>query len=368
MAKYDFLIVGAGLFGSTFAQRASEKGKRCLVLERRNHVGGAVHCDELEGVPVQRYGPHVFHTRSRAIWEYVNRFARFNSFLYSPVAACRDAMYNLPVNMNTFHRLWDVRAPEEAQERVRRQSEWEGVEQPKNLEERCLKQYGRDVYEKLIRPYEEKRWGRPCREVPADVTGLPLVRYTYDNRWYDDPWQGVPSEGYDVMIKRMLAASELMLGTDYLPFIRVNQGIADKIIYTGAIDEYFRYKQGTLEYRSLRWEHEVLSTPDYQGAAVVFYPEPVIPFLRTIEYQHFWSRRREKTVITKEFAAECSTATEPCFPVNDAASQRAYISYKMLAVAQPDVTFAGRLGVYQWFEMDETVQAALDLADQMTRK
>ncbi len=366
MAKYHFLVAGAGLFGSVFAQRAAERGKRCLVLERRKVLGGNLHCDEIEGIHVPRYGPHVFHTNDREVWEYVNRFARFNNFIYAPITSIQEGMFETPFNMNTYTRLWeDVRTPEDARRRLRDQIGWEEIGEPQNLEEQCLRQYGRDLYEKLLQGYLEKQWGKPCRELPPNAARLQPPRYTFDNRYYTDAWQGVPIEGYDVMIKRMLAGCDVMLGTDYMPFRRVNPGIAEKVIFTGMIDEYFNYKQGMLQYRTMTYENEVLDMPDYQGTAVVRHPKPAVPYTRTIEHKHFYFGNQPKTVVTKEIPAVWSTSREPCFPIHDKKNQLIYRAYCTLAVAQPDVTFCGRLGSFRFYQMDETVRAALDLADKM---
>jgi len=367
MAKYDYLVAGAGLFGSTFAQRMAEAGKRVLVVERRKHLAGSLHCDEIEGIRVFRYGPHVFHTKDREVWEYVNRFARFNGYIHAPVAMCREGMFETPFNMHTYTRMWDgVLSPEDAHMVIDTQISWENAEVT-NLEEACLKTFGRDLYERLLRGYLEKRCMRPCRELPPNAVRLLPPRFTFDNRRYQEPYQGMPIEGYDVMIKRMLAGCEVLTGTDYLPFRSVNPFIADKVIFTGMIDEFFRYKQGTLDYRAFTYKHEVRNTSNLQGTAVISYPDPVFPFTRTIEHKHFWFGQQPKTVISTEIPVPWSTSVEPCYPINDEKNQRIYNAYRVLAVAQPDVTFCGRLGSFRWYDMDEAVRAALDMANRELR-
>lgn len=361
--KYDFLVVGAGLFGSVFAQRAAEYGRRVLVIERRNHLAGIAHCDTMEGIPVQRYGPHIFYTDDREVWNYVNRFACFNHYTHAPLAACADGMYNLPFNMNTFSRLWGVRTPAEAQAELRRQTEKEHVIEAHNLEERCLQLFGRDIYEWLLKDYLEKQWGRPCAKLPPDASILWPPRFTYDNRYFAETYQGIPLEGYDVMIKRMLAACDVKLKTDYMGFGVGNPDIAERTIFTGMIDEYFRFKRGTLDYRTLRYETEVLNQPDYQGTAVVNHIPANVPYTRTIEHKHFVFGKQPKTVVTKEYPVRWSPTMEPYFPVHDDKNLHLYNAYRALSVTQLDVVFCGRLGTYQYYTMDQTVRAALDLAE-----
>ncbi len=366
MSKYHYLIVGAGLFGSVFAQQASERGKRCLVIERRNHLAGNLHCDIMEGIQVHRYGPHIFHTKDREIWDYVNRFARFNSYVHTPVASCHDGLYPLPFNMETFTRLWNVRTPAEAQAELKEQIDSENLEKPRNLEEKLIKTLGSDIYEKFLRGYVEKLWGGiDCRDIPADAVEPRQLRFTFDSRFYSEPYQGIPIEGYDVMIKRMLAGCEVMLGTEFFAFGRTNVGIADKIIYTGMIDEFFRFKRGALEYRTVRQKTEVLDTPNYQGAAVVTHMDLSDPRLRTIEHKHFQFGRQPKTVITTEYPAEWNMTMEPLVPVCDEKNKLLYNSYRALTVAQPDMIFCGRLGTYRYYTMAETVRAAMNLCDKL---
>jgi len=364
MAKYDYLVAGAGIFGATLAQRLSEAGKKVLVVERRKHLAGSCHCDEMEGVKVFRYGPHIFHTKNREVWDYVNRFARFNHYIHKTLTACREGIFETPFNMSTFTHLWPgVLTPEDAQMKIESQTGWEAVGEPKNLEEVCLKEFGRDLYEKLLQGYLEKLWRKPCRELPPSTIRVYPLRYTFDSRRFTDPYQGVPIEGYDVMVKRMLAGCEVLMDTDYLPFRSVNRFIADKVFFTGMIDEFFYYKQGMLDYRTVKYEHEVRDIPNYQGAAVINHPDPVLPYTRTIEHKHFWYGTQPKTVISTETPVAWSTSTEPCYPINDEKNRKILNAYRVLAVAQPDVTFCGRLGSYRWYDLDEAVKAALDLAN-----
>lgn len=367
MAKYHYLIVGAGLFGSVFAQQAAEKGKRCLVIERRNHIGGNLHCDELEGIQVHRYGPHIFHTSDLGIWEYVNRFARFNCFVNTPMAKYKGEVYNLPVNMNTFSRLWGVLTPAQAREELARQTEAEHIDAPQNAEEQMLKTFGREIYEKLLKDYLEKQWQKDCKDLPVSLVENMKPRFTYDNRFFPDPYQGIPMEGYDVMIKRMLAGCEVRLGTSYNGFGRGNPGLAEKTIYTGMIDEFFLFKRGALEYRTLSYETEVLDVPDCQGCAIVDYTSKEVPYTRIIEHKHFRGGHQPKTVISREYPSPWRSDMEPYFPVRDEKNNKLYSAYRALAVTEPDVIFCGRLGTYQYYEMDETIRAALDLANKIIK-
>ncbi len=362
MAKYHYLIVGAGLFGSVFAQQAAEKGKRCLVIERRNHVAGIIHCDIIEDIQVGRHGPHIFHTKDRRIWDYVNRFARFNSYVHAPVVACEDGIYDLPLNMSTFSRLWGVRTPAEAQEEIKRQTENTQIKTPKNLEEKLLKAIGPDLYEKFMKGYIKKLWGRDCKELPLDAAEAPPLRYIFDNRYFQEPYQGIPVEGYDVMIKRMLAGCEVMLNTEFAGFGRANAGIADKIIYTGMIDECFYFKRGALDYQTVRFDTKVLDTANFQGTAVINHNSINVPYLKTIEHKHLQFGKQPKTVVTIEYPAKWNSTMEPYFPVKDAKNQKLYDSYRALAVTRPDMIFCGRLGNYRYYTMEETVRMALDLA------
>lgn len=367
MAQYHYLIVGAGLFGSVFAQQATERGKRCLVIDRRSCTGGNLHCEEIEGIRVHKYGPHIFHTSDRDVWEYANRFVRFNRFIYAPIAKYRGEVYNLPLNMNTFSRLWGVLTPAQAREELRRQTEEENISEAQDLEAYALKTFGREIYVRFIKDYYEKQWQKPCAELPASCLGYFPVRFVYNNQYFTDPYQGVPQEGYDVMIQRMLAGCEVRLGVDYNGFGPANKGIAEKTIHTGMIDEFFRFRRGALDYRTLNYETEALDTRDCQGCAIVEYTSMEVPYTRIIEHKHFQQEDRPGTVISREYPTQWRSDMEPYFPVRDKKNQELYQSYRALAVAQPDVVFAGRLGTYTYYNMDETIRAALDLADEIIK-
>jgi len=368
MAKYDYLIVGAGLFGSTFAQKAAEKGKRCLVIDKRDFLSGNLHCQEQEGIPVHRYGPHIFHTSSWEIWSYVNRFARFNYYVDMPIAQYKYELYNLPLNMNTFSRLWGTCTPAQAQARLEEQKQAEHIETPRNLEERALKLYGRDIYEKFIQGYMEKRWHKDCRELSPALLEPLALRFTYDNRFFSESYQGVPSEGYDVMIARMLAGCEVRLGTEYMGFGRAYPDIAEKTVFTGMIDEFFYFRLGALEYSTLSYEYEVMDTRNYQGCAVMHHTDREVPYTRTIEYKHLVFGQQSKTVIGRELPVAWRSGLEPYFPARDEKNRRLYEAYRALSMSRPDVIFAGRLGTYQYYSMEETVRMALDLAKRELRE
>ncbi len=364
MAEYDYLIVGAGLFGCVFAQQAVERGRRCLVIDRRGHTGGYIHCEEIEGIQVHKYGPHVFHTSDEGVWAYVNRFARFNHFVNSPLAVYKDELYNLPFNMNTFSKLWGVRTPAEAQAEIQRQIAGLDIAEPQNLEEQALKLVGRDVYEKLVKGYTEKQWGRACRDLPAFIIRRLPLRFTYDNNYFTDPHQGIPVEGYNAMVEKMLQGSDLLLNTDYFQYIRIHPNIANKTVFTGMIDEFFDYKLGPLEYRTLSFETQVLDCPNWQGNAVVNYTGQEAPYTRIIEHKHFVFGSQDKTVISKELPAEWKPGMEPYYPVNDPKNQMLYEHYCLLSRARTDVIFGGRLGSYRYYDMDKVIRAALDAAAQ----
>lgn len=361
MPHYDYLIVGAGLFGCVFAQQAVHKGKRCLVIDRRSHVGGNAHCQEMEGIQVHQYGPHIFHTSDREVWEYVNRFSEFNHFMNAPLAVYKNELYNLPFNMNTFSRLWNVRTPAEAQAELRRQVV--DVDEPKNLEEQSLKLVGRDIYEKLVKGYTEKQWGRSCRELPAYIIRRLPLRFTYDNNYFTDPYQGIPIEGYNAIAKKMLQGSEVLLNTDFFCFWKDNPNIAEKTVYTGMIDHFFDFRLGALEYRTVTFETEVLDTANWQGNAVINYTEREVPYTRIIEHKHFMFGTQPKTVISKEYPAEWKPGMEPYYPINDKKNQTLYEAYRELAKDRPDVIFGGRLGSYRYYNMDQVIRAALDTAE-----
>ena len=360
--KYDYLIVGSGLFGSVFAHEATLRGKKCLVLERRDHVGGNIYCEEIEGVTVHRYGAHIFHTANRRVWKYVNDLAEFNRFTNSPIANYKGEIYNMPFNMNTFSKLWGVVTPDEAREKIEAQR---GVVtgEPKNLEEQAIRLVGTDIYAKLIKGYTEKQWGRPCTELPAFIIKRLPVRYTYDNNYFNDPYQGIPVNGYNEIIDKLLDGIEVRTDVDYLANRAAYDALAEKVVYNGTIDSYFDYKCGELEYRSLRFETEVLDTPNYQGVAVVNYTDRETPYTRIIEHKHFAFGQQEKTVITREYPAVWQQGMEAYYPVNNEKNSALYQQYKALADAEPNVIFGGRLAEYKYYDMDKVIEAALSAVE-----
>lgn len=359
--KYDYLVVGAGLFGSVFAYEAKKRGKTCLVIDKRDHIGGNVYCEEIEGINVHKYGAHIFHTSNKEIWEYVNQFAEFNNYINSPVAVYKDELYNLPFNMNTFSKMWNIRTPQEAKDIIAKQIEELHIEEPKNLEEQALSLAGRDVYEKLVKGYTEKQWGRDCTELPAFIIKRLPLRFTYDNNYFNDRFQGIPMGGYTRIIEKMLDGVEVKTGTDYFELIKENPEVADKILFTGMIDEFFGYKLGALEYRSVRFETEVLDCDNYQGNAVINYTEREVPYTRIIEHKHFEFGQQEKTVISREYSSEWKVGMEPYYPVNNEQNNARFEEYKKLAEKEDQVIFGGRLGNYQYYDMDKVIEAALEL-------
>ena len=359
MKPYDYLIVGAGIFGAVFAHEAAEAGKRCLVIDRRGHLAGNAHIETVEGIPVHRYGAHIFHTSDREVWDYVNHFVSFNHFVNCPIAIYKDELYNLRFNMNTFSRLWGVRTPAEAKAELDRQRADYADLEPRNLEEQALKLVGRDIYEKLVKGYTEKQWGRKCAELPAFIIRRLPLRFTYDNNYFSDPWQGIPEEGYDTLVERLLAGSEVRLNMEYTPELG---RLADKTVYTGPIDAFFDHRLGRLEYRSLRFETETLATDNYQGNAVVNYTARNVPYTRIIEHKHFTFGTQPTTVITREYPEQWEPGKEPYYPMNDERNTKLYAAYQELAKSRPEVIFGGRLGLYRYMDMDKTVRAALDCA------
>ena len=360
--KYDYLIVGAGLFGAVFARQAMDQGKSCLVIDRRSHTGGNIHCETVEDIRVHRYGAHIFHTSDEEVWQYVNRFVHFNHYINSPVAVYGGELYNMPFNMNTFSRMWNIRTPAEAKEIIRRQIEELNIGEPKNLEEQALKLVGRDVYEKLVKGYTEKQWGRPCDQLPAFIIRRLPLRFVYDNNYFSDPHQGIPVEGYNALTDALLEGAEVRLDTDYAEFIRENPDIAQKTVFTGMIDEFFDFCYGALEYRTVTFETEVLDCDNYQGNAVVNYTSRDVPYTRIIEHKHFEFGTQPKTVISREYPAAWQPGAEPYYPVNDEKNQALYQKYAALAASRPDVIFGGRLGGYKYYDMDKVIRAALDTA------
>lgn len=356
---YDYLIVGAGLYGAVFAQKAMEAGKTCLVIEKRNHIAGNIYTEAVEGIQVHRYGAHIFHTNNSEVWEYVRRFATFNRYTNSPVANYKGEIYNMPFNMNTFNKMWGVITPAEAQAEIERQRAAHYVAEPKNLEEQAINLVGTDIYEKLVKHYTEKQWGRPCTELPAFIIKRLPVRFIYDNNYFNALYQGIPVGGYTAMVEKMLEGAEVRLGVDYLADKAAWDAVADKVVYTGPIDAYFGYKLGALAYRSVRFETETLDMENYQGNAVVNYTDADTPYTRIIEHKHFEFGTQPKTVISREYSAEWKVGDEPYYPVNDEANGALYQQYKALAEGEEKVLFGGRLGEYKYYDMDRVIEAAL---------
>lgn len=359
MKKYDYLIVGAGLYGAVMAYELGKKGKNCLVIDRREHIGGNIYCEKMEGINVHKYGAHIFHTSDKKIWDYVNQFAEFNNYINSPVAVYKDELYNLPFNMNTFSKMWGIRTPKEAKEIIEKQKKETGITEPKNLEEQALFLVGRDIYEKLVKGYTEKQWGRKCTELPAFIIKRLPCRFIYDNNYFNDRYQGIPVGGYTPIIEKMLVKAEVRTGVDFFEFRKENPDAAEKIIFTGMIDEYFDYRLGALEYRSVRFETEVLDCDNYQGNAVVNYTDREVPYTRVIEHKHFEFGQQEKTVISKEYSSEWNVGMEPYYPVNDEKNNELFRQYKELASEEKNVIFGGRLGNYKYYDMDKVIAAAL---------
>lgn len=363
MAKYDYLIVGAGLYGAVFAHEAAKCGKRVLVIDKRSHIAGNVYTKEMEGINVHVYGAHIFHTNNERVWNYLNQFARFNRFTNSPVANYHGELYSLPFNMYTFNKMWGVVTPEEAQAKIEEQKKAAGITEPKNLEEQAISLVGTDIYEKLVKGYTEKQWGRPCKELPAFIIKRLPVRFTFDNNYFNALYQGIPVGGYTKMVQNMLDGIEVRLNVDYLENREELNALADKIVYTGAIDAYFGYKLGALEYRSVRFETEILDKPNFQGNAAVNYTDSETPWTRIIEHKWFEFGSQPKTVISREYSSEWQPGDEPYYPVNDERNGRLYEEYRKLASAETNVIFGGRLGEYKYYDMDAVVAAALDMCD-----
>ena len=362
MKHYDYILVGAGLYSAVIAWHAKQAGKSCLVLERRSHIGGNIYCEEIEGINVHKYGAHIFHTSDRKVWEFVNSFVEFNRYTNSPVANYKGEIYNMPFNMNTFSRMWGISTPQEAKAIIDKQKS-EIMGEPKNLEEQAIALVGRDIYEKLVKGYTEKQWGRDCSELPSFIIKRLPVRFTYDNNYFNDLYQGIPIGGYTKIIEKMLDGIEVKTDTDYFEFIKENPDIAEKTLFTGMIDEYFGYKLGALEYRSVRFETEVLDTDNYQGNAVVNYTEREVPYTRIIEHKHFEFGKQEKTVISREYSSEWKVGMEPYYPVNNEQNNKLFEEYKKLADQEKNVIFGGRLGNYKYYDMDKVIEAALETVE-----
>lgn len=359
MKEYDYLIIGAGLFGSIFAYEAKKRGKRVLVIDKREHIGGNVYCESIEGINVHKYGAHIFHTNNKEIWEYISQFCEFNNYINSPIAKYKNEVYNLPFNMNTFNKLWGVITPKEAQEKINKQIEEFGIKEPKNLEEQAISLVGKDIYEKLIKGYTEKQWGRNATELPAFIIKRLPIRFTYDNNYFNDRFQGIPIGGYNVIFEKLLENIDLKLGIDFFKNKEELVQKAEKIVFTGMIDQFFNYEYGTLEYRSLRFENDVLDEENYQGNAVVNYNEREIPYTRIIEHKHFEFGRQDKTVITREFPVEWKKGDEPYYPVNNEKNTEIYEKYKKMALSETKVIFGGRLADYKYYDMHDVVLEAL---------
>ncbi|WP_270643623.1 UDP-galactopyranose mutase [Merdimonas faecis] len=369
--KYDYLIVGAGLFGAIFAYEAKKAGKKVLVIDRRDHIGGNIYTKEVEGIQVHQYGAHIFHTSDKEVWDYIQQFAEFNRYTNSPVARYKDELYNLPFNMNTFSKMWGVRTPAEAKEIIQRQIKEAGITEPKNLEEQAISLVGKDIYEKLVKGYTEKQWGRRATELPSFIIRRLPVRYVYDNNYFNDKYQGIPVGGYTKIIERMLEGTEVRLMTDFFADREILAKEAENIVFTGMIDAYYDYCFGELEYRSLRFETEVLDMENYQGNAVVNYTEYEVPYTRIIEHKHFeygcqggyggdGSGVSDKTVITREYPAAWSRGEEPYYPMNDEKNNALYARYRELADQEEHVIFGGRLGMYRYYDMHQVVKEALE--------
>ena len=361
---YDYLIVGAGLYGAAFARQAADAGKSVLVIDKRSHIGGNVYTESLEGINVHRYGAHIFHTNDRRAWDYVNRFAEFNRYTNAPVANYHGELYSLPFNMYTFNKMWGVVTPQAAEAEIARQRAAAGITEPQNLEEQAISLVGTDIYEKLVKGYTEKQWGRPCTQLPAFIIKRLPVRFTFDNNYFNARYQGIPEGGYTQMVARMLEGIEVRLEADYLADKAGWDAMADRVVYTGSIDAYFGFCYGALNYRSVRFETEVLDTSNYQGNAVVNYTDRETPYTRIIEHKHFEFGTQPKTVISREYSSEWHPGEEPYYPVNDEANTALYQRYKALADAEEKTIFGGRLGEYRYYDMDAVLLSALTRAEQ----
>ena len=361
--KYDYLVVGAGLYGAVFAYEAKKKGKTCLVIDKRDHIAGNIYCENVSGINVHKYGAHIFHTSDKKIWEYVNQFAEFNNYINSPVARYKNELYNLPFNMNTFSKMWNIATPQEAKDIIASQIADLNITEPKNLEEQALSLVGKDVYEKLIKGYTEKQWGRDCKDLPSFIIKRLPLRFIYDNNYFNDRYQGIPIGGYTKIVEKMLDGIEVRLNTNYLDNREEFDAMADKIVYTGMIDQFYDYKLGVLEYRSVRFETEELPMENYQGNAVVNYTEREVPYTRIIEHKHFEFGKQPTTIISREYSSEGKKGDEPYYPVNNDKNNALYQQYKELADKEHKVIFGGRLGGYKYYDMDKVIVAALEMCE-----
>ena len=358
--KYDYLVVGAGLYGAVFAYEAKKKGKTCLVIDKRDHIAGNIYCENVSGINVHKYGAHIFHTSDKKIWEYVNQFAEFNNYINSPVARYKNELYNLPFNMNTFSKMWNIATPQEAKDIIASQIADLNITEPKNLEEQALSLVGKDVYEKLIKGYTEKQWGRDCKDLPSFIIKRLPLRFIYDNNYFNDRYQGIPIGGYTKIVEKMLDGIEVRLNTNYLDNREEFDAMADKIVYTGMIDQFYDYKLGVLEYRSVRFETEELPMENYQGNAVVNYTEREVPYT---EHKHFEFGKQPTTIISREYSSEWKKGDEPYYPVNNDKNNALYQQYKELADKEHKVIFGGRLGGYKYYDMDKVIAAALEMCE-----
>ena len=365
MEKYDYLIVGSGLYGAIFAYKAKKRGKKVLVIEKRNHIGGNIYTEQIEGINVHKYGAHIFHTSNKKVWDYINQFAEFNRYTNSPVARYKNELYNMPFNMNTFHELWGVITPKDAKQKIEEEKQEANIKVPQNLEEQAISLVGKTIYEKLVKGYTEKQWGKKATELPSFIIKRLPVRFTYDNNYFNDKYQGIPIGGYTKIIEKMLDGIEVNLNYDFFEHRKKIENIAEKIIFTGPIDKYYDYKYGQLEYRSLRFETEILDEENYQGNAVVNYTEFDVPYTRIIEHKHFeFDTESKKTVITKEYPDKWEKGKDEYYPINDEKNNNLYEKYKALANTDKKVVFGGRLGEYKYYDMDKVIEKALQKVDE----
>ncbi len=359
---YDYLIVGAGLFGAVFANEATKAGKKCLVIDKRNHIGGNVYTENIDGINVHRYGAHIFHTSNKKIWDYVNELSEFNNYINSPIAIYEDELYNMPFNMNTFSKLWGIKTPSEAKKIIEEQRDKYGVDKPTNLEEQALSLVGKDIYDKLIKGYTMKQWGRECSELPAFIIKRLPLRFTYNNNYFNDKYQGIPAGGYTKIIDKLLEGSDVKINCNYFDKKEEYNEMAKKVVYTGMIDEFYNFKLGNLEYRTVKFEDERLDVENYQGNAVVNYTSKDVPYTRIIEHKHFEFGQQDFTIISKEYSVEWQPGMEPYYPVNNDDNNELFEKYKKLADNEEKVIFGGRLGNYKYYDMDKVIEAALELA------
>lgn len=360
--KYDYLIVGAGLFGSTFAYEMTKRGKKCIVIEKRNHIGGNIYCEKINNINVHKYGAHIFHTSNKEIWDYLNNFTEFNNYINSPIANYKGELYNMPFNMNTFSKLWGIKTPSEAKKIIEEQRDKYGVDKPTNLEEQALSLVGKDIYDKLIKGYTMKQWGRECSELPTFIIKRLPLRFTYNNNYFNDKYQGIPAGGYTKIIDKLLEGSDVKINCNYFDKKEEYNEMAKMVVYTGMIDEFYNFKLGNLEYRTVKFEDERLDVENYQGNAVVNYTSKDVPYTRIIEHKHFEFGQQDFTIISKEYSVEWQPGMEPYYPVNNDDNNELFEKYKKLADNEEKVIFGGRLGNYKYYDMDKVIEAALELA------